>query len=54
MITFIILFFLLVAGVAAYFVVISARKRKDATETRPPANLTARAKVGRASGSGDD
>jgi hypothetical protein len=54
MLTFIFLFFLIVCGIAAYFISVSAKKRRDGGQTRPKATMHDEPKVGRATGSGDD
>lgn len=54
MLTFIFLFFLVVCGIAAYFISISAKKARDGRQTRPQSTMHDNPSVGRASGSGDD
>jgi hypothetical protein len=54
MLTFIFLFFLIVCGIAAYFISVSAKKSRDGGDTRPQSTMHEEAKVGRATGSGDD
>ena len=54
MLTFIFLFALLVCGIAAYFISVSAKKSRDGGVTRPQSTMHEHASVGRASGSGDD
>lgn len=54
MLTFVLLFFLLVCGIAAYFISVSAKKSRDGGITRPQSTMHEHATVGRATGSGDD
>lgn len=53
MLTFVLLFFLLICGIAACFIVISARKRAGA-QSRERSPNPPRSNPGRASGSVDD
>lgn len=54
MLTFIFLFVLVICGIAAYFISISAKKARDGGDTRPQSTVNEHPTVGRASGSGDD
>jgi hypothetical protein len=54
MLTVIFLFFLLVCGIAAYFISVSAKKSRNGGQTRPDSTTHDHATVGRATGGGDD
>lgn len=54
MITFVFLFFIVVCGIAAYFIAVQAKKQPNGHDTRPETSQVDSPSVGRATGSGDD